>query len=200
MPSSTGTETYAWLGQLPKMREWLGDRVIQNISTSGYSLINKDFEQTVSVDRNHVLDNVLGQYSMILQQMGFDVAVFPTELVWNTLAAGFTSLCYDGQYFFDTDHPVIQADGSTASVSNVQAGTGNPWFLLDTRRGLYSYPALQSRLAQNTFATWVNAIGHPGLNIPGRRMRMAGRSACNWSGNMVGRRISSPWHAASRCA
>lgn len=29
---------------------------------------------------------------------------------------------------------------------------GTPDFLLDTRRGLYSYPALQSRLAQNTFA------------------------------------------------
>ena len=30
---------------------------------------------------------------------------------------------------------------------------GTPEFLLDTRRGLYSYPALQSRLAENTFAT-----------------------------------------------
>lgn len=29
---------------------------------------------------------------------------------------------------------------------------GTPDFLLDTRRGLYSYPALQSRLAQNSFA------------------------------------------------
>jgi P-loop Domain of unknown function (DUF2791) len=29
---------------------------------------------------------------------------------------------------------------------------GTPEFLLDTRRGLYSYPALQSRLAQNAFA------------------------------------------------
>ena len=30
---------------------------------------------------------------------------------------------------------------------------GTPEFLLDTRRGLYSYPALQSRLAQNTFVS-----------------------------------------------
>jgi hypothetical protein len=30
---------------------------------------------------------------------------------------------------------------------------GTPEFLLDARRGLYSYPALQSRLAENTFAT-----------------------------------------------
>jgi P-loop Domain of unknown function (DUF2791) len=30
---------------------------------------------------------------------------------------------------------------------------GTPEFLLDTRRGLYSYPALQGRLSQNTFAS-----------------------------------------------
>ena len=30
---------------------------------------------------------------------------------------------------------------------------GTPEFLLDTRRGLYSYPALQSRLAENTFTS-----------------------------------------------
>lgn len=29
---------------------------------------------------------------------------------------------------------------------------GTPEFLMDTRRGLYSYQALQSRLAENTFA------------------------------------------------
>ncbi len=40
--------------------------------------------------------------------------------------------------------------GSAVGLGFVLGGT--PEFLLDTRRGLYSYPALQSRLAQNTFA------------------------------------------------
>lgn len=40
--------------------------------------------------------------------------------------------------------------GSADGLGFVLGGT--PEFLLDTRRGLYSYPALQSRLAQNTFA------------------------------------------------
>lgn len=40
--------------------------------------------------------------------------------------------------------------GSTEGLGFLLGGT--PEFLLDTRRGLYSYPALQSRLAQNTFA------------------------------------------------
>lgn len=41
--------------------------------------------------------------------------------------------------------------GSAEGLGFVLGGT--PEFLLDTRRGLYSYPALQSRLAENSFAT-----------------------------------------------
>jgi P-loop Domain of unknown function (DUF2791) len=41
--------------------------------------------------------------------------------------------------------------GSSVGLGFLLGGT--PEFLLDTRRGLYSYPALQSRLAENTFAT-----------------------------------------------
>jgi hypothetical protein len=40
--------------------------------------------------------------------------------------------------------------GSTEGLGFVLGGT--PDFLLDSRRGLYSYPALQSRLAENSFA------------------------------------------------
>jgi len=40
--------------------------------------------------------------------------------------------------------------GTSEGLGFVLGGT--PEFLLDTRRGLYSYPALQSRLSQNTFA------------------------------------------------
>lgn len=40
--------------------------------------------------------------------------------------------------------------GSSEGLGFVLGGT--PEFVLDTRRGLYSYPALQSRLAENTFA------------------------------------------------
>lgn len=40
--------------------------------------------------------------------------------------------------------------GSAEGVGFVLGGT--PEFLLDTRRGLYSYPALQSRLGENNFA------------------------------------------------
>ena len=56
-------------------------------------------------------------------------------MVFGLLNAGFTTPCYDGQYFFDTDHPV-GAPGNQVSVSNFQGGSGTAWFLMDTSKVL----------------------------------------------------------------
>ena len=53
------------------------------------------------------------------------------------LGSGFTTNCFDGQFFFDTDHPVVGADGATVSqVSNFGGGAGTAWYLLDTSRAV----------------------------------------------------------------
>lgn len=136
VPSTTGTEDYGWLGQIPGMREWVGDRHIHNLTQHDYSIKNKKFELTVGVPREKVDDDQYGVYAPMMETLGQSANEHPDELIFALLAAGFATACYDGQYFFDTDHPVIQPDGTTASVSNMQAGAGAPWFLLDTRRPL----------------------------------------------------------------
>ena len=50
--------------------------------------------------------------------------------------------------------------GNTEGVGFLLGGT--PEFLLDTKRGLYSYPALQSRLAENTFAVRAGLADYSG--------------------------------------
>ena len=49
VPSETRDETYACLGAVPSMREWIGEREAKNLSAYGYTIKNKDFELTVSV-------------------------------------------------------------------------------------------------------------------------------------------------------
>lgn len=137
VPSSTGAEDYAWLGDFPKMREWIGPRVVKNISEHGYTIRNKEFEMTVSVPRPRIEDDQHGIYAPMMTEMGRSAASHPDELVWGQLVAGFSKVCYDGQNFFDTDHPIINPEtGAAASVSNMQAGSAAPWFLLDTSRAL----------------------------------------------------------------
>lgn len=132
--STTSTEEYGWLGQTTRFREWIGDRVIQAIKQHGYTIKNKAFENTVGVPRTAIEDDQYGVYSPLMAQLGQDAKEHPAELVYALLKAGTTELCYDGQPFFDADHPVLNAAGDEVSVSNTGGGSGTPWFLLDTTR------------------------------------------------------------------
>lgn len=48
VPSTSESETYAWLGDIPGMREWIGEREIQNLSGSAYDNILVKSSVTVS--------------------------------------------------------------------------------------------------------------------------------------------------------
>ncbi|WP_274879445.1 Mu-like prophage major head subunit gpT family protein [Vibrio harveyi] len=135
VPSTTSTETYAWLGEFTRLREWIGERQVNRMKLHGYTLANKKFEGTEGIPRDYVEDDTYGVMMPKFQDMGYAASSHPDEMVFALLAAGFTTKCYDGQFFFDTDHPVGD-EGATESVSNMQAGSKNPWFLLDTSRPL----------------------------------------------------------------
>lgn len=137
VPSSNTSNTYGWLGQYPALREWVGDRAIKDMAASGYQIANKLYEGTVAVKRTDIEDDNVGIYTPLFSEMGRAAAAHPDELVFGLLAAGESTLCYDGQNFFDTDHPVypnVDGTGTATTVSNLQAGTGAPWYLLDCTR------------------------------------------------------------------
>jgi phage major head subunit gpT-like protein len=136
VPSTTAEETYAWMRDLPGIREWIGDRVVHNVSASGYTVRNKRWELTIGVDRDRIDDDQYGVFAPMFDNMGQLTGEHPNRLVFPLLNAGFSSIAADGQYFFDSDHPVIAENGSTTSVSNVQTGAGTPWFLLDLSRAI----------------------------------------------------------------
>lgn len=132
LPSTTRVTTYAWLGSTAPIREWIGDRVVSKLSASGYTIENKKFEATVAVPREDLEDDTFGLNAPIFEKIGRDTAMFPDEQCFTLLASGFTANCYDGQPFFDTDHPVgMPGMTPVVSVSNVQAGAGPAWFLID---------------------------------------------------------------------
>jgi phage major head subunit gpT-like protein len=133
VPSKTGEEKYGWMGTTTKFREWLGDRVVQNLTLHDYTIKNKTFENTVGVKRDEIEDDQYGVYTPLMTQLGMDAALHPDELIFALVQAGFATPCYDGQYFFDTDHPVGPSD-APVSVSNFGGGAGTAWYLLDTSK------------------------------------------------------------------
>jgi phage major head subunit gpT-like protein len=126
VPSGTREEHYAWLGQFPNLREWLGDRVVKSLTAHGYGVPNRKFELTVAVSRPDVEVDRFGVFAPLMTEMGRVSAEHPDELVFSLPKAGFTSTCYDGQYFFDTDHPVggNGSDYPAGTVANSGGGSG----------------------------------------------------------------------------
>lgn len=131
VPSNNSGNNYAWLKEVPDVREWIGDRHINTLDETGYRIENRKFELTVGVKRTDVEDGNLGSYTVRTRQVADKTAKHPDVLVFEAVAGGFTSRCFDGQNFFDTEHPVGR-DGKEESVSNMQAGAGDAWYLLDT--------------------------------------------------------------------
>ncbi|STZ76331.1 Mu-like prophage major head subunit gpT family protein [Bergeriella denitrificans] len=142
VPSTTAVNTYAWLGKFPKMREWVGERQIGKMAKQAMALENKKFEATVSVERTDIEDDQVGMYRPMMAAMGESAAALPDDLVWGLLAKGKETLCYDGQNFFDTDHPVnSKNDGSGDNTPTANITTGSDtdvpsWYVIDDTKTL----------------------------------------------------------------
>ena len=116
VPSGSGQNDYAWLSRFPKMIKWLGDKVVKDLEAFKYTIVNDDWEATIEVDRNDIEDDTLGIYAPQAQEAGYTAKQLPDEIDADLKNNAFASDCYDGQYFYDTDHDV-----AGASVSNVSA-------------------------------------------------------------------------------
>ncbi|PIT10268.1 Mu-like prophage major head subunit gpT family protein [Snodgrassella communis] len=137
IPSTTGSNVYSWLGSMPNMKEWIGERVINLLKQDGLRIENKLFEGTVGVPRTAIEDDQVGNYRIVSQQLGYNAGLLPDQMVWPLLSEGINKKCYDGQCFFDEEHPVYaKSDGSgdVTHQSNLTMGTANSaptWYVID---------------------------------------------------------------------
>lgn len=119
VPSGSSQNNYNWLSRFPKMRKWLGDKVVKALAAFKYTVENEDWEATVAVNRNDIKDDNLGIYGPMAQEAGFSAKQLPDEIDADLKNNAFTNPCYDNQYFYDTDHPVGNGvEVPVASVSN----------------------------------------------------------------------------------
>ncbi len=100
--ANTPSVDYGWLGQFPKMREWIGDRVLNDLIAHGYSITKKRFESTFAVDRDYILYDNLGVMKPAVREHGRAAQSHYDEITYDLLEANGT--CYDGKPFFADNH------------------------------------------------------------------------------------------------
>jgi phage major head subunit gpT-like protein len=120
-------EQYGILGAVPQMKEWLGDRQASKLRAAEYTLVNREFQGDIEVEKNDMDDDRMGLYPEKFAELGQRAATHPDKLLMETLVAGESKACFDGQFFFDTDHSFgdsgSQSNDLTSQVASTSAVT-----------------------------------------------------------------------------
>lgn len=116
--SSSETNTYGWLAEIPGFREWIGPRVFHNLAARAYSIANKSWEDGFTVSKDKIDDDQFGIYARHAFLLGDAAAKLWDDLVFDCLQAGGAKVGHDGQFFFDNDHPVNLDDDAAGVYQN----------------------------------------------------------------------------------
>lgn len=112
--SDQESETYKWLGMAPQMRAWVGGRQAKGFRDQGVTIENVLYEGTLEVPVQWMRRDKTGQIMARVDDLAGRAVSHWGKLVSDKIAAGESSVCYDGQYFFDTDH----SEGDSGTQSN----------------------------------------------------------------------------------
>ena len=94
VPSTTAVEVYPFLKALPRLREWIGDRVVHSLEGGDFSIKNRKFELTEGVSRDSIDDDTYGLFAPVFEEFGRSSREHPNELAVETLVNN--PKCYDG--------------------------------------------------------------------------------------------------------
>lgn len=125
--STKSSETYPWLGGVPKMHEWKDERIPQGMLEHNFTIANRDWEASLAVDRNAIDDDQYGQIEIRVKELATEAVRFFDEMAFTlmgqgsatsgtagTIYDGVTISCYDSKAFFATNH----TEGDSGTQSN----------------------------------------------------------------------------------
>ncbi len=113
-----------WIGKLPVMREWVGDREVQNAFSKFYDITPKLFESTFGLNKSKIDDDQWGLFaSQILPQMAAQTKRWPDYRLIEVIQGN--GLWSDGLPFFDGSHPVNVDKPELSTYANDYA-SGKP--------------------------------------------------------------------------
>ena len=138
VPSTHDTESYAWLGALPGVREFVDERQPGEMKAYQYAIQNRTWESTISVDRTALEDDQYGQIALRVREMARVARQHLDAIVFGLLGTGFTAQGYDGVPFFGAHNQgraQSNVGGGALSASSLQdAITAMMRFTDDTGR------------------------------------------------------------------
>lgn len=108
------SEEYGWLGASPALREFIGGRTPAELRENSFVISNKDYEGSITFKSKDMRRDKLGMIQVRVNQLADRANDHPAKLMSALIMNGESTVCYDGQYYFDTDH----SEGDSGTHSN----------------------------------------------------------------------------------
>ena len=127
LPSGMKIESFAWLGDTPQVREWVGSRIHKGLPELSFSITNKLWETTLDFDYFTWTSQAGAEIAKNRAQQASSKAVTHYyKLLLDVMIAN--GLCYDGQNFFDTGHfdpgaSYTTVQDNTATITGLSSAT-----------------------------------------------------------------------------
>lgn len=112
--SDQASETYPFLGQSPVMREWIGGRQAKGWRANSLTVTNKHYEATLEIALRDLRRDKTGQVQARVGEFVSRQQTHWASLLSTLILNGPSTVCYDGQFFFDTDH----SEGDSGTQDN----------------------------------------------------------------------------------
>lgn len=124
--SDQDSEQYAWLGQVPQLGEMRGEKKFSQLRDTDWTVRNVEYQGGLAIPKKHVLYDKTGQVQIRVNEMAERSNAHWVKLITTLILNGASTACYDGQYFFDTDHSEGDSGSQSNSVSHNVTTTTDP--------------------------------------------------------------------------
>lgn len=119
IPSDGAFNTYSFMDGFGPMHEWVGPRHVESLKERAFTIYNKHYAKTIEANADELEDN----YASAVSDAAIRTRLFTEsgrklkdDLAIDLLRNGQSRVGYDGQYFFDTDHPTdLDASGTQSN-------------------------------------------------------------------------------------
>jgi phage major head subunit gpT-like protein len=119
--STNNSEKYGWMGDVPTVREWLGDKEAADLQDYEFEIKNVPFYSAIAIHKHELADDSGGIIKPRIDMLAQAVMNHKADLVEQLIENGTTGTAYDGSAFFanrTTNDNLL--DGSGVTLSDLQ--------------------------------------------------------------------------------
>lgn len=172
--SDSETENYDWLGTTPQLQQWDGEAVAKQLKTYSYTLTNQEFEATLGIRKSDIRRDKTGQIRRRIGDLGVKAGDHWNKLAATVLGDGESTTCYDGQFFFDTDHAesgsnqtndltATEVPSANAASTTVLTATEAAGIIFESVAHMMTLKDDQGDPINGNARNWVFVVGTAGL-------------------------------------